>query len=119
MMKEWRQQWHVGTGGATDPDFPMGFVQIGPMTNDEGDNADSFLIRMGQTAGYGYAPNKRWPNAFMSTAFDLMVSAAAPLRLLSKPQSKRLHCRTRPAPSASPAASTSSTSRQDVGTFSI
>ena len=72
MMKEWRQQWHIGTGGATDPDFPMGFVQIGPMTNDEGDNADSFLIRMGQTAGYGYAPNKRWPNAFMSTAFDLM-----------------------------------------------
>eukprot|EP01045_Picozoa_sp_COSAG04_P029623 COSAG04_NODE_4913_length_1828_cov_2.092539_4_plen_26_part_01 len=26
-MKEWRQQWHIGTGGATDPDFPMGFVQ--------------------------------------------------------------------------------------------
>ena len=119
MMKEWRQQWHIGTGGATDPDFPMGFVQIGPMTNDEGDNADSFLIRMGQTAGYGYAPNKRWPNAFMSTAFDLMVSAAAPLRILSVPLiMKRLH-RTRPAPSASPAASTSSTSRQDVGTFSI
>jgi hypothetical protein len=50
----------------------MGFVQIGPMTNDEGNNADSFLIRMGQTAGFGYAPNKRWPNAFMSTGFDLM-----------------------------------------------
>lgn len=42
-----------------------GFVQIGPMTNDEGNNADSFLIRMGQTAGFGYAPNERWPNAFM------------------------------------------------------
>jgi hypothetical protein len=50
MMQEWRAQWHIGTGGATDPDFPMGFVQIGPMGNDEGDNADSFLIRMGQTA---------------------------------------------------------------------
>ena len=42
------------------------------MTNDEGDNPDSFLIRMGQTGGFGYAPNKRWPRAFMSTAFDLM-----------------------------------------------
>ena len=72
LMTEWREQWHLGTGGATDPNMPMGFVQIGPMTNDEGDNADSFLIRMGQTAGFGYAPNKRWPNAFMSTGFDLM-----------------------------------------------
>ena len=71
MMAEWRTQWHIGTGGATDPNMPMGFVQIGPMTNDEGDNADSFLIRMGQTANYGYAPNKAWPNTFMSTAFDL------------------------------------------------
>lgn len=71
MMKEWRSMWYSGTGGATDPQFPMGFVQIGPMTNDEGNNPDSFLIRMGQTAGYGYAPNPRWPNAFMGTAFDL------------------------------------------------
>lgn len=44
----------------------------GPMGNDEGDSADSFLIRMGQTANFGYAPNKAWPNAFMSTGFDLM-----------------------------------------------
>lgn len=72
LMTEWRRQWHLGTGGATDPEFAMGFVQIGPMTNDEGDDADSFLIRMGQTANFGYAPNARWPNAFMSTGFDLM-----------------------------------------------
>jgi len=26
---------------------------------------------MGQTAGLGYLPNTRWPNVFMSTAFDL------------------------------------------------
>ena len=70
-MEEWRAQWHIGTGGATDPNFPMGFVQIGPMTNDEADPINTFLIRMGQTAGYGYAPNARWPRAFMSTAFDL------------------------------------------------
>eukprot|EP01052_Picozoa_sp_SAG31_P025176 SAG31_NODE_2193_length_6224_cov_3.425469_4_plen_218_part_00 len=48
------------------------FVHAGPMTNDEGDNADSFLIRMGQTANFGYAPNKVWPKSFMATAFDLM-----------------------------------------------
>ena len=30
-----------------------------------------FEVRMGQTADYGYAPNKRWPNSFMATAFDL------------------------------------------------
>jgi hypothetical protein len=59
LMKEWRREWHTGTGGATDPDMPMGFVQIGPMTNDEGNNSDSFLIRMGQTGGYGFAPNQR------------------------------------------------------------
>ena len=41
------------------------------MTNDEGNNPDSFEIRMGQTGGYGYAPNKRWPSSFMATAFDL------------------------------------------------
>jgi hypothetical protein len=26
---------------------------------------------MGQTADFGYAPNKAWPHSFMSTAFDL------------------------------------------------
>ena len=71
MMAEWRAQWNVGTGGATDPHFPIGFVQIGPMTNDEGDNPDSFEIRMGQTGGFGYAPNARWPHSFMAAAFDL------------------------------------------------
>lgn len=29
LMTEWRNQWHIGTGGATDPNMPMGFVQIG------------------------------------------------------------------------------------------
>ena len=71
MMREWRAEWHAGTGGATDPNFPIGFVQIGPMTNDEQDPSATFAIRMGQTGGYGYAPNARWPNAFMGTAFDL------------------------------------------------
>jgi hypothetical protein len=36
-----------------------------------GNFEDSFEIRIGQTGGAGYAPNKRWPNAYMGTAFDL------------------------------------------------
>ena len=24
LMTEWREQWHIGTGGATDPNMPMG-----------------------------------------------------------------------------------------------
>ena len=75
MMKEWRKQWNVGTDGATDLHFPIGFVQVGPLSGVDvpmmTNNSDSFLIRMGQTAGYGYAPNQRWPNSFMATAFDL------------------------------------------------
>ena len=34
-------------------------------------SAATFLIRMGQTAGYGYAPNIVWPKVFMATALDL------------------------------------------------
>ena len=72
MMEEWRSEWHEGTGGATDPSFPIGFVQIGPYTDAaHADGAAAFAIRMGQTADYGYAPNPRWPHSFMATAFDL------------------------------------------------
>jgi len=45
MMKEWRHEWHVGTEGATDPEFPFGFVQIGPNYSAGGLTHD---IRMGQ-----------------------------------------------------------------------
>ena len=31
MMDEWRREWHAGTGQGTDPNFPIGFVQIGPL----------------------------------------------------------------------------------------
>ena len=30
-MDEWRREWHAGTGQGTDPNFPIGFVQIGPL----------------------------------------------------------------------------------------
>ena len=69
-VDEWRREWHAGTGGGTDPLFPVGFVQIGPLTNGASANK-SFTVRMGQTAGYGYAPNSAWPRTFMATALDL------------------------------------------------
>jgi sialate O-acetylesterase len=75
MMTEWRALWHQGTGGATDPNFPVGFVQIGPYGQAAGRGGNSekcFAIRVGQTGGAFHAPSKRWPHSFMSTGFDLM-----------------------------------------------
>ena len=28
MINDWRDKWHQGTGGQTDPMFPFGFVQV-------------------------------------------------------------------------------------------
>ena len=28
MINDWRDKWHHGTGGQTDPMFPFGFVQV-------------------------------------------------------------------------------------------
>jgi hypothetical protein len=33
-MQEWRNQCFIGTDGATEPNFKMVLVQIGPMEND-------------------------------------------------------------------------------------
>jgi hypothetical protein len=83
MMDAWRDQWHVGTAGATDPNMPFGIVQIGPCGGTPGPAGEKgqfwptgksefvFDVRMGQTAGFGYAPNERWPHTFLATAFDL------------------------------------------------
>ena len=67
------REWYIGTGGGTDAEFPFGIVQVGPSSepNSPPPSAATFLIRMGQTAGYGYAPNIVWPKVFMATALDL------------------------------------------------
>jgi sialate O-acetylesterase len=79
MMAEWRKLWYEGTNGATDPDFPIGFVQIGPLGQIRGpestESENTFAVRIGQTGGMehgGTAPNTRWPHTFMSTGYDLM-----------------------------------------------
>ena len=51
MMDEWRREWHAGTGGGTDANFPIGFVQIGPLGGTPGPvnaSVKTFKIRMGQ-----------------------------------------------------------------------
>ena len=32
MINDWRDKWHDGTGGQTDPVFPFGFVQVTKIT---------------------------------------------------------------------------------------
>jgi sialate O-acetylesterase len=75
MIEEWRRDWYAGTSGGTDPNFPVGFVQIGPLSQAVGKDAPksvpTFQIRLGQTAGYGYAPNPYLTNTFMASAFEL------------------------------------------------
>jgi hypothetical protein len=36
MIRDWRAQWHVGTGGATDPDIPFGIAQLNSVANGSG-----------------------------------------------------------------------------------
>ena len=72
MVEEWRRGWFAGTAGGTDPTFPVGFVQIGPLSQAVGKGAPksvpTFQIRMGQTADFGFAPNPYFgPNIFMAT----------------------------------------------------
>lgn len=69
MVSQWRRQWLSGTQGmGSSPSFPVGVVQIGP---DTGTDADSWAIRQGQTADYGYMPNPKQPNTFLAAAYDL------------------------------------------------
>ena len=33
MIDTWRARWYLTTNGDTDPNFPFGFVQLAPFTN--------------------------------------------------------------------------------------
>ena len=46
-------------------------VKRGSSGRSTGKSEFVFDVRMGQTAGFGYAPNERWPHTFLATAFDL------------------------------------------------
>ncbi|XP_072342970.1 sialate O-acetylesterase [Scyliorhinus torazame] len=70
MIEDWRQVFHQGSGGATEIDFPFGFVQLSTYHNAVPDDSFSW-IRWHQTADFGYAPNPKMRRTFMAVAMDL------------------------------------------------
>jgi sialate O-acetylesterase len=83
MIDDWRDRWHRGTANSTNPDFAVGFVQIGPNC---GPDHRVFATRIGQANG-GVA---LWPGTFMASAIDLpnteaSGSPAGGVHLMDKP----------------------------------
>ncbi|XP_071113690.1 sialate O-acetylesterase-like [Haliotis cracherodii] len=71
MIEDWRDKFHQGSGGQTDPVFPFGFVQLAPWRNNDTITTGFTDIRWHQTADYGYVPNDKMNNTFMAVAMDL------------------------------------------------
>ncbi|OWF41444.1 sialate O-acetylesterase-like [Mizuhopecten yessoensis] len=69
MIEDWRK--HFSSNSDTRPEFPFGFVQLGPNHNDSSITAGFPDIRWHQTADVGYVPNTLMPNTFMAVAMDL------------------------------------------------
>ncbi|XP_071115470.1 sialate O-acetylesterase-like [Haliotis cracherodii] len=70
MIDDWRQKFHNASDGETDSLFPFGFVQLAANRPDSADPGFP-EIRWHQTADYGFVPNPRMKNVFMSVAMDL------------------------------------------------
>eukprot|EP00462_Mataza_sp_D1_P021035 CAMPEP_0175129262 /NCGR_PEP_ID=MMETSP0087-20121206/5373_1 /TAXON_ID=136419 /ORGANISM="Unknown Unknown, Strain D1" /LENGTH=352 /DNA_ID=CAMNT_0016411389 /DNA_START=13 /DNA_END=1068 /DNA_ORIENTATION=- len=68
MIADWREKFHQGTNGLTDPTFPFGFVQL---SSYDGADEDIAGLRWAQTANFGSVPNEKMPNTFMAVAMDL------------------------------------------------
>ncbi|NWI49157.1 SIAE acetylesterase, partial [Calyptomena viridis] len=70
LIADWRQAFHVGSAGQTEPLLPFGFVQLSTYRRQSPD--DSFArLRWHQTADLGVIPNARMPSTFMAVAMDL------------------------------------------------
>ncbi|NXU91817.1 SIAE acetylesterase, partial [Xiphorhynchus elegans] len=70
LIADWRQAFHTGSAGQTDPLLPFGFVQLSTYRHQSPD--DSFArLRWHQTADLGLVPNARMPGTFMAVAMDL------------------------------------------------
>ncbi|XP_067909849.1 sialate O-acetylesterase [Heterodontus francisci] len=70
MIEDWRQIFHQGSGGASEIDFPFGFVQLSTYRQAVSDDSYPW-IRWHQTADFGYAPNPKMKRTFMAVAMDL------------------------------------------------
>ena len=71
MISDWRAKWAEGTGGATDANFPFGFVQLAAWVEGGATSMKIAQTRWFMTAGQNNVPNHLMPNVFMGTAFDL------------------------------------------------
>ncbi|NXS14974.1 SIAE acetylesterase, partial [Neodrepanis coruscans] len=70
LIADWRQAFHTGSAGQTEPLLPFGFVQLSTYRRQSPD--DSFArLRWHQTADLGVVPNARMPGTFMAVAMDL------------------------------------------------
>ncbi|NXE97534.1 SIAE acetylesterase, partial [Menura novaehollandiae] len=70
LIADWRQAFHTGSAGQTEPLLPFGFVQLSTYCRQSAD--DSFArLRWHQTADLGVVPNARMPGTFMAVAMDL------------------------------------------------
>ncbi|NXP00641.1 SIAE acetylesterase, partial [Certhia brachydactyla] len=70
LIADWRQAFHTGSVGQTEPLLPFGFVQLSTYRHQSAD--DSFArLRWHQTADLGVVPNARMPSTFMAVAMDL------------------------------------------------
>ncbi|NXA06663.1 SIAE acetylesterase, partial [Sapayoa aenigma] len=70
LIADWRQAFHAGSAGQTEPFLPFGFVQLSTYRRQSPD--DSFArLRWHQTADLGVVPNARMPGTFMAVAMDL------------------------------------------------
>ncbi|NXV72203.1 SIAE acetylesterase, partial [Atlantisia rogersi] len=70
LIADWRQAFHTGSAGQTEPLLPFGFVQLSSYRRQS--PGDSFSrLRWHQTADLGVVPNTRMPGTFMAVAVDL------------------------------------------------
>ncbi|XP_021349269.1 sialate O-acetylesterase-like isoform X3 [Mizuhopecten yessoensis] len=70
MISDWRAKFH-SSHGQNDPSFPFGFVMLGAYQPSMTVQSGFPDLRWHQTADFGFVPNKKMENVFMSNAMDL------------------------------------------------
>jgi len=70
MIREWRAQFNRESMGQTSANFPFGYVQLAPYTQNN-DVGGFPSLRWAQTADHGFSPNADLPNTFMAVSIDL------------------------------------------------
>jgi sialate O-acetylesterase len=79
LINDWRNKWFIESDGATDPQFPFGFVLNANMAIENVSIGAVPKMRWQQSSRYGYAPNLVMKNVFMASALDLVDNYYDPL----------------------------------------